>query len=120
MFLVCYAHMHGSLGIMLPVPISLGFAVDTEFVPLRRGEDPSLLSVTASMAHLPASTIGAHVRERARLRRQQRLEKEEYLDHESSEERVRRNILRARARRREEAALLLRSPSAASLLSSTG
>lgn len=75
-----------------------------------------LMMATASSSSLHAHEIGANIRERARLKRQLRREREARLASETSDDRVRLSIIRAEARVREEAALraLLSTPVLAS------
>ena len=88
-------------------PASISPAFDTE------GDNQHMLMMaTASSGSLHAHEVGANIRERARLKRQLRREREARRASESSDDRVRLSIIRAEARVREEAALraLLSTP----------
>jgi hypothetical protein len=67
----------------------------------------SLVLSVSSAARLPAHAHAANIRERSRLRRQQRKEREELLAGLTHEERVQVSVIRATARVREETALRL-------------
>jgi hypothetical protein len=71
------------------------------------GDQASLALSVSSGARLPAHAHAANIRERSRLRRQQRKEREQLLAGLTHEERVQVNVIRATARVREETALRL-------------